>query len=104
MIWPALTWSPSSISSSTILAVILEATVAWRRATTYPEASKIEPGGGGIAARHGLGGHDVHGHRRSGASTTTPQRPRRAKIANPAVSQSQVFPDGADSVPRSMRS
>ena len=43
MIWPALTWSPSSISSSTILAVILEATVAWRRATTYPEASRMEP-------------------------------------------------------------
>ncbi len=43
MIWPALTWSPSSISSSTILSVIFEDTVAWRLATTYPEASNIEP-------------------------------------------------------------
>ena len=42
MTWPSLTWSPSSMSSSTILPVIFDATVAWRRATTYPEASRIE--------------------------------------------------------------
>ena len=31
------------MSSSTILPVIFDATVAWRRATTYPDASRIEP-------------------------------------------------------------
>src|SRR5258708_5936059 len=103
MIWPALTRSPSSISSSTILAVILDATLAWRRATTYPDASRMEPAAAApspaidraAAICTGTAPGRVH-HQAAAAAITT--------IAAATPSQILPLPDGTDAFPRSMRS
>src|SRR5262249_20655743 len=48
-IWPASTTLPSSANTSTTLPVISAAIVALRRATTYPEATKLVARRGSIA-------------------------------------------------------